>query len=116
MIPPLLARWLTVLRLVLAGAIVWLSIPTAFPTDASALPLHGLGGFVRGLAGVEIAGAALLLVPGLVRLAGWTLIAVFTVAIALHALHGDFRFAALLIYMAGTAVVLAADHVRRAER
>jgi hypothetical protein len=108
-IPLSLQRSLTALRLTLGVMIVWLSVPTAFP-DAAALasPHAGLVGFLRVLASVEIVAAALLLVPALVRPAAWALIAVFVVAIGVHLLHGEYRVGALAIYLAATAVVLAA--------
>jgi len=117
MIPLALQRSLTALRLTLAVMIAWLSVPTAFP-DAAALasPHAGLGGFLRVLASVEMVAAALLLVPALVGLAAWTLIAVFAVAIGVHVLHGEYRVATLAIYLAATVVVLTARAPRGPRR
>lgn len=117
MTPAPLSRALTLLRIVLAVVIVWLSIPTAFPSDPTALERHyGLGVFLRLLAGAEILGALLLLAPGAVRFGAPALVAVFVVAIGVHLLHGEYHVGPLLIYAAATLVVLAADRVRRAER
>jgi hypothetical protein len=114
MIPMPLRRWITALRIVMALVIVWLSIPTAFPRDPAELARHlGLGVVLRLLAGAEILGALLLLVPRLVRVGAWTLIAVFVVAIAVHLLHGQFHVGPLIIYAMSTAVILAAERARR---
>jgi hypothetical protein len=109
MIPSPLRRSLTALRVTMALMIAWLSVPTAFPGPAAlASPHAGLAGFLRVLASVEMVAALLLLVPALVRFAAWALIAVFVVAMGVHLLHGEYRVGALVIYLAATAVILAA--------
>jgi DoxX-like protein len=110
MIPSPLRRSLTALRIVMSVMIVWLSVPSAFPDNAALAGQHAeLLGFVRVLAAVEIVAALLLLVPALVRIGAWTLIVVFFLAIVVHLLHGDYRVAALVIYLAATVVILAAN-------
>lgn len=111
-----LHRSLLALRLVMGLVIFWLSWPTAFPHEpAEIVPFHGLGTFIRMLAGVEMLGAVLLLIPQLVQLGARTLIGVLAVAIVVHLLHGEYRVGPLIIYAAATIVILAADDVRRRE-
>jgi uncharacterized membrane protein YphA (DoxX/SURF4 family) len=111
---PALNRSLLALRIVMGIVIVWLSWPTAFPQGpAEAAHFPGLGAFIRVLAGVEMLGAVLLLIPRFVRLGARTLIAVFAVAIALHLLHGETHVGPLIIYGAATAVILTADEAPR---
>jgi hypothetical protein len=114
MTPAPLSRALALLRIVLAVVIVWLSFPTAFPSDPTALERHaGLGVFLRLLAGAEILGALMLLVPAMVRFGAPALVGVFAVAMGVHLLHGEYRVGPLLIYAAATLVVLVADRIRR---
>jgi hypothetical protein len=58
------------------------------------------------LAGVEGLAAFLFLLPGTVRVGGVGLLLTFAVAIAMHAMRGEFP-GPLLIYAAGTVLVMA---------
>ena len=77
--PSSLRHSLTALRITLALMIARLSVP-GVPRPTLASPHAGLAGFVQVLASVEMVAALLLLVPALVRLFAWALIAVFLVA------------------------------------
>lgn len=57
-------------------------------------------------ASAEALAALLFLLPKLVRWAGATLLAIFAIALALHALQGEFP-STLLVYAAGVAFVMA---------
>jgi uncharacterized membrane protein YphA (DoxX/SURF4 family) len=61
--------------------------------------------FLPVLAGVEIVGAILFLVPSATRVGSYILLVVFTVAALFHLLHGDWEIGALLVYIAAVVVV-----------
>lgn len=98
---------LQVLRVVLALVVVWQSVATLLAGfHAGSWPAH-LVVVVRGLALVEIGAALLFLLPATVRVGGWLLLGVFTLAIALHALHRQWGFGGLLVYATAVGVILA---------
>lgn len=53
----------------------------------------------------EIVGAVLLLIPRTAGRGGWTLAAIFVIAIAIHLLHGMFNVGNLAIYTAAAITV-----------
>jgi uncharacterized Tic20 family protein len=105
------------LRTVLGLVVLWQSIrfalssPAAHQAGKSGLPFW----LPPVLGGVEALAAVLFLIPALTIVGGYALIAIFAVAILIHALHGDFEFGALLVY-AMAAMVCIADRQRQAER
>jgi hypothetical protein len=101
----------TVLRWTVGLVVLWQSY-RFLATATSNTELRHLGmphGFALALGGVELVAAALFLVPRLSRLGGCVLLAVFAVACAIHALHGQFAIGALLVYAAAVAACLASD-------
>jgi DoxX-like family len=58
------------------------------------------------LGATELLAAALFLIPKLERVGGYALLAVFALACAIHALHGEFE-AGLLVYAAAVFACLA---------
>ena len=99
---PLLA-----LRVVLGLVVVWQSVMTLLAGfQAGSWHAH-IALVVRGLAVVEIAAALLFLIPATARVGGWLLLGVFAIAIAFHALHGEWGFGALIVYATAVWVVLA---------
>lgn len=98
---PLLA-----LRVVLAVVVVWQSVVTLLAGFHPGSWHAHLAALVRGLAVVEIAGALLFLVPATARAGGALLLGVFAIAIALHALHGEWGFGALVVYATAVWVLL----------
>ena len=109
---PLLA-----LRVVLGLVVVWQSVVTLLAGVHAGSWHEHLAAVVRGLAVVEIAAALLFLIPATARVGGWLLIGVFAIAIALHALHGEWGFGALVVYATAVWAILAerADAPRRFE-
>jgi uncharacterized membrane protein YphA (DoxX/SURF4 family) len=61
--------------------------------------------FLPLLAGVEILGAILFLVPRTSKIGSVVLLVVFSVAALFHFLHGDWEIGALIVYIAAVIVV-----------
>ena len=100
---------LQVLRVVLVLVVVWQSVTTLLAGfHAGSWHAH-IAMVVRGLAVVEIAAALLFLVPATARVGGWLLLGVFALAIALHALHGEWGFGGLIVYATAVGVLLAEE-------
>jgi uncharacterized membrane protein YphA (DoxX/SURF4 family) len=106
MTPDRMRRSITALRIVLGIVVLIQSVQALLPRGAG---LHGspLARVVPVLAGVEILGALLMLVPRTARLGAGVLIGVFAAAIVLHGLHGDWNVGGLVVYAASAWVVLA---------
>ena len=96
---------LTVLRLVLGTVLVILAIATLLRPSTDPHPAH-LVLVIRAIALAEIAGGLLLLVPRTMRLGAVVLLAVFTVAVAIHFLHGEWNVGPLVVYGAAAQVFL----------
>ena len=108
---------LVVLRVVLTAVIVAQSVGAVVaPGEVARGHLAALAGFVRVLAAVEVLAALLLLPPRTARLGGWLLLAVLGTAIAVHALHGQFQFAWLVLAAAATWAVQPPSGARAAPR
>ena len=107
---------LLVLRVALGLVVVWQSVVTLLAGSHAGWHEH-LAAVVRALAVVEIAAAVLFLIPATARAGGWLLLGVFAIAIALHALHGEWGFGALVVYATAVWVILTerADAPRRVE-
>ena len=97
---------ITVLRIVLGVVVLIQSIQALLPSE---MTRHGelLARLLPVLAGVEILGALLVLVPRTARVGAWILIPVFAVAALLHVLHGSWNVGGLVVYAACAGVVLA---------
>jgi len=94
-----LALWITL------GLVVLVASARTF-VEARAGLVHGpLNVHLAALAGVEAVAALLFLVPRTMRVGGWGLLATFAIAIAAHALTGEFQFT-LVLYAAATSFVL----------
>jgi hypothetical protein len=108
---------LLVLRVVLGAVVVWQSVATLLAGfHAGSWHAH-LVAAVRGLAVVEIVAALLFLIPATARVGGWLLLGVFAIAVALHALHGEWGFGALLVYATAVWVLMQErTHTRSAGR
>jgi hypothetical protein len=98
---------LTALRVVLGLVVVWQSVVTLLAGFHPGSWHSHIAVLVRVLAVVEIAAALLFLIPATARVGGWLLLGVFTIAIALHALHGEWGFGALIVYATAVGVLLA---------
>jgi uncharacterized membrane protein YphA (DoxX/SURF4 family) len=61
--------------------------------------------FLPVLAGVEVLGAILFLVPSTSKIGSIVLLVVFCVAAIFHLLHGDWEIGALIVYIAAVIVV-----------
>jgi uncharacterized membrane protein YphA (DoxX/SURF4 family) len=97
---------ITVLRIVLGVVVLVQSIQALLPSE---LPRHGwlMTRILPVLAGVEILGALLILVPRAARIGATILIPVFAAAALLHLLHGSWNVGGLVVYAACAGVVLA---------
>ena len=106
-------RAIATLRIVLGVVVLIQSVHALFPRDAD---LHSplLARVLPVLAGVEILGALLMLVPRTARVGAGVLIGVFAAAILLHGLHGDWNVGGLVVYAACAWVVLASAAVPQA--
>lgn len=92
--------------MVLGLVVVWQSVVTLLAGfHAGSWHAH-IAAVVRGLAVVEVAAALLFLIPATARVGGWLLLCVFAIAIALHALHGEWGFGALVVYATAVWVIL----------
>jgi uncharacterized membrane protein YphA (DoxX/SURF4 family) len=97
---------ITMLRIVFGTVVLVQSVQALLPRETSR---HGelIARILPVLAGVEILGALLILVPRTARIGAWTLIPVFAVAALLHVLHGSWNVGGLVVYAACAGVVLA---------
>jgi uncharacterized membrane protein YphA (DoxX/SURF4 family) len=100
-------RAIAVLRIVLGIVVLIQSVQALVPRETG---LHSprLARVLPILAGVEILGALLMLVPRMARVGAGVLIGVFAAAILLHGLHGDWNVGGLVVYAACAWVVRAA--------
>jgi hypothetical protein len=100
-------RSITTLRVVLGVVVVVQSVEALLSRGAG--PHESLiRQLLPILAGAEIMGAFLILVPATARLGARVLIGVFAAAVVLHGLHGDWNVGPLLVYAGSAGVVLAA--------
>ena len=84
---------------------------------AQAFAKTGLPEILRlGVAGAEMLAAVVFLIPPLVIVGGWLLIAILAFAIVIHLLHGWFDVGALLVYAAATWAVMSASSPLPASR
>ena len=78
---------------------------------------HGFPNVMRlALGWAEFAAALLFLLPVTTAIGGWVLIAVFSLAILFHLIHGQFEVGGLLVYATAALVVLAHRPPREVER
>jgi len=103
---------ITLLRIVLGTVVLVQSIQALLPSD---MTRHGalMARILPVLAGIEILGALLVLVPRTARMGAWILIPVFAVAALLHVLHGSWNVGGLVVYAACAGVVLASTEAPR---
>jgi hypothetical protein len=106
-------RAIAALRIVLGIVVLVQSVQALLPRGTG---LHSslLARVLPVLAGVEILGALLMLVPRTARVGAGVLIGVFAAAILLHGLHGDWNVGGLVVYTACAWVVLTSAAVPRA--
>lgn len=99
---------LAVLRWALGLVILAESARFAFSHAAAhTFATTGMSSVIRlGLAGCEIVAALLFLLPGRAVMGGRFLIAVLTVAIVIHLLHGWFDVGGLVVYVAAIWTVM----------
>ena len=102
---------ITVLRILLGVVVLVQSVQAVLPGE---MTRHGalLARILPVLAGVEILGALLILVPRTARIGAWILIPVFAAAL-LHVLHGSWNVGELVVYAACAGVVLASAETPR---
>jgi len=92
---------LTVLRWVLGIVILAEAVQFVLPGAAHDFARTHLPGFIRLILGWgEIIGCILLLIPPTAIRGAWMLVAVFTLAIVIHLLHGMYGVGNLVIYTA----------------
>jgi uncharacterized membrane protein YphA (DoxX/SURF4 family) len=92
---------LTVLQWVLGIVILAEAVQFVMPGAAHDFAKTHLSGIVRFVIGVgEILGCILLLIPPTAIRGAWLLVAVFTLAIVIHLLHGMYGVGNLVIYTA----------------
>lgn len=92
---------LTVLQWVLGIVILAEAVQFILPGAAHAFAGTHMPAFIRLILGWgEIVGCILLLIPLTAIRGAWTLVAVFTLAIVLHLLHGMYGVGNLVIYTA----------------
>jgi hypothetical protein len=111
---PSLTSSFQVFHLTLGAVVLVQSVETALvaaPPSSHA----GANPHLFALAVVEALAALLFLVPRTVRVGGWLLLAVFGVAVVAHALRGEI-VGTLLVYAAGTLLVMAHGSSRLPER
>lgn len=108
--PGRMRRAIAVLRTVLGVVVLIQSVETLLPREPG---LHSslLARVLPILAGVEILGALLMLVPRTSRAGAGVLIGVFSAAILLHGLHGNWNVGGLVVYAACAWVALASAAV-----
>src|SRR5438552_1743429 len=97
-----------VLHIVLGVVILIESLIVAVDYQAVAASSHiGLPSqFVLVLAGAEVIGALLFLIPPTLKIGAIILLAVFAVAAVVHILHGQYNVGDLAIYAAGVVAVM----------
>ena len=88
------------LRWTVGLVVLWESYQFASSAAAQRHPLPlGLPQWAApALGGAEILAAILFLVPKLDRIGGYSLLAIFAVAVGLHVLHGQFEIGPLFVY------------------
>jgi len=97
---------LTVLQCVLGIVILAEAVQFVLPGAAHDFARTHLPGFIRLLVGWgEIIGSILLLIPPTAIRGAWMLVAVFTLAIVIHLLHGMYGVGNLVIYTAAAFAV-----------
>ena len=110
---PLLRRSFTAFHLVLGPGILWLSAQTLLATLHQTTGRHHL--HIAALASVEALGTLLFVLPQTLRAGAALLLLTLGLAVAAHALAGDFRID-LLIYAAGVWFVTAYAREKRGDR
>ena len=103
------AAW--ILRWTVGLVVLWESYQFGFSGAATRhLQRMGLPQWVApALGSTEIVAAVLFLVPKLGRIGGYSLLAIFAVAVALHVLHGQFEIGPLLVYGAAVFTCMSAN-------
>jgi hypothetical protein len=97
---------LTVLQYSLGVVILIEAVMFVLPSAAHDFARTHMPGFVRLIVGFgEIAGSILLLIPKTAIQGAWLLLAVFSMAILLHLLHGMYGIGNLVIYAAAAFAV-----------
>lgn len=97
---------LTILQWSLGIVILIEAVMFVLPSAAHDFARTHMPGFVRMVLGVgEIIGSVLLLIPGTTIRGAWFLVAVFTMAILLHLLHGMYGVGNLVIYTAAALAI-----------
>jgi hypothetical protein len=97
---------LTILRLVLGVVVLIEAVLFLLPSAAHAFAATHMPGFVRlVLAGGEIVGCVLMLIPKTAIRGAWLLFAVFVMAILVHLLHGQLGVGNVLIYAAAALAI-----------
>lgn len=92
---------LTVLQYVLGIVILAEAVRFVLPSAAHDFALTHLPNVIRLILGWgEIAGCILLLIPPTAVRGAWLLVGVFTLAIVIHLLHGQYNVGNLVIYTA----------------
>jgi uncharacterized membrane protein YphA (DoxX/SURF4 family) len=100
---------LTVLQWVLGIVILAEAVQFVLPGAAHDFARTHMPGFVRMVLGWgEIVGCVLLLIPPTAIRGAWMLVAVFTLAIVIHLLHGMYGVGNLVIYTAAAWAVATA--------
>jgi uncharacterized membrane protein YphA (DoxX/SURF4 family) len=97
---------LTVLQWALGVVILIEAVLFVRPSAAHDFARTHMPGFIRQLLGWgEIVGCILLLIPRTAVRGAWVLVAVFTLAIIIHVLHGMYGVGNLVIYTAAAFAV-----------
>lgn len=97
---------LTILRLVLGVVIFIEAVLFLLPGARHAFAATHMPGFVRlVLAGGEIVGCVLMLIPKTTTRGAWLLFAVFVMAILVHLLHGQYGVGNVVIYAAAALAI-----------
>jgi uncharacterized membrane protein YphA (DoxX/SURF4 family) len=97
---------LTVLQWVLGIVILAEAVQFVMPGAAHDFARTHLPGIIRFIiGGGEIIGCILLLIPPTAIRGAWMLVAVFTLAIVIHLLHGMYGVGSLVIYTAAAFAV-----------
>jgi DoxX-like family len=102
------------LRWTLGLVVAWESLAFMLsPSTARHLAHMGVPLWVRPvLGGAEILAAILFLIPATMTLGGYSLLAIFALAIAIHLLHGQYAVDSLLVYFMAVLVLMAYDERR----
>lgn len=97
---------LIILRVALGVVILIEAVLFLLPSAAHAFAATHMPGFVRlALAGGEIVGCVLLLIPKTAIRGAWVLFAVFVMAILVHLLHGQYAVGNVVIYAAAALAI-----------